>query len=42
MKIEVLVCTLNGNQRMEYRDVPEEWFLSTEKELNSETGTDGK
>ena len=30
MKIEVLVCTLNGNQRMEYRDVPEEWFLSTE------------
>lgn len=34
MEIEVLVCTLSGEQRVERRTVPEGWFV--EQQLENE------
>ena len=37
MKIEVLVCTISGEQHMEQREVPMDWFESARKEMPNQT-----
>lgn len=36
MEIEVLVCTLSGEQRLERRTVPEDWFVEPQLDRGNE------